>query len=93
MKYYLKCNSLLYVSASQGHHQVTVSWRKSYCTDLRLSITMPLSTRRRIWEMYARTSFILFLCTAFMLCSLRMVFLGQACVPYIDSIPYLTWIY
>jgi hypothetical protein len=43
-----------------------------------------VTARRRIWEIYARTSLTLFLCTAFTLCSLCVVLLGQACV----SVPY-----
>jgi hypothetical protein len=37
-----------------------------------------VTARRRVWEMYARTSLTLPLCTAFTLCSLCVVFLGQA---------------
>jgi hypothetical protein len=39
----------------------------------------------RIWEMYTRTSLMLVVCTVFTLCSVCVVFLGQACVPYILS--------
>jgi hypothetical protein len=39
-----------------------------------------VTARRRIWEMYARTFLMLFLCTAFRLCSLCAIFLRQVCV-------------
>jgi hypothetical protein len=40
---FIKCRSLLHVSASQGHHQASINWRKSpHCTDSHVNITMLL---------------------------------------------------
>jgi hypothetical protein len=38
-----------------------------------------VTAHRRIWEMYARASLVLFLCTVFTLCSLFVIFLCHVC--------------
>jgi hypothetical protein len=58
----------------------TMNERKSpYSTDSHVNIT--ITTYRPIWQMYTLNSLMLFLRTAFTLCFLWVVFLGQACVP------------